>query len=148
MFIRKIRDLGYAVKLDTNGSFPDRLESLINDGLLDYVAVDIKNSRKKYGLTVGLSDFDTSTIERTVSLLKCGRVPYEFRTTVVREFHEEDDFRQIGDWISGAQRYFLQAFSDKGELIDSSLHGVPKEEMERFAAAAAPFVGSVELRGV
>ena len=148
VFIRRIRELGYAVKLDTNGSFPERLEALAAEGLVDYVAVDIKNCREKYGLTVGIPGFDTAPVERTVEFLKKGTVPYEFRTTVVREFHEEDDFRRIGEWISGTERYFLQAFSDKGELIDSSLHGVPKEEMERFAAAAAPFVGSCELRGV
>ena len=147
-FIRAIRELGYAVKLDTNGSFPDRLEALCGEGLVDYVAVDIKNCREKYADTVGVTDFDTAPVERTVEFLKKGTVPYEFRTTVVREFHTEDDFRRIGEWISGADRYFLQAFSDKGELIDSSLHGVPKEEMERFAAAAAPYVGNVELRGI
>ena len=147
-FIRRIRDLGYAVKLDTNGSFPDRLEDLVRGGLVDYVAVDIKNCREKYAMTVGLQNFDTAPVERTVDFLIHGDLPFEFRTTVVREFHEEDDFRRIGEWIAGTDRYFLQAFSDKGELIDGSLHGVPKEEMERFAAAAAPFVGSVGLRGV
>ena len=147
-FLEKIKEMGFLTKLDHNGSRPDVLKDLIDRKLVDYVAVDIKNSREKYPMTAGCSAAFVSRVEETVELLKQGRVPYEFRTTVVREFHEEDDFRRIGEWISGAERYFLQAFSDKGELIDGSLHGVPKDEMERFAAAAAPFVGKVELRGV
>lgn len=147
-FIQKIRDMGYPVKLDTNGTFPDALIELVRGGLVDYVAVDIKNCPEKYAETVGVKNLDLEPIKRTVEFLKTDAVPYEFRTTVVREFHAAGDFKKIGEWIAGAHNYFLQAFSDKGELIDGSLHGVPKPEMEAFAAEAAPFVDKVEIRGV
>lgn len=147
-FIAKIRELGYAVKLDTNGSFPDKLISLVESGLVDYVAMDIKNSREKYGETVALADFDVTPICESAEFLKKGNIPYEFRTTVVREFHEMEDFSSIGDWLEGAEKYFLQAFSDKGELIKKGLHGVEKPEMQAFAELLKGKIGTVELRGV
>lgn len=147
-FIKRIRELGYAVKLDTNGSFPEKLISLVEGGLIDYVAMDIKNSREKYGETVGLSGFDVTPICESVDFLKKGKIPYEFRTTVVREFHEKEDFHAIGEWLEGAKKYFLQAFSDKGELIQSGLHGVEKPEMQAFAALLKGRIETVELRGV
>ena len=147
-FLSRVKDLGYAVKLDTNGSFPDRLRSLVEAGFVDYVAMDIKNSPEKYAATVGLPDLDLAPVKESVEYLKSDAVEYEFRTTVVREFHEEDDFRAIGRWIAGAHKYFLQAFSDSGELIEEGLHGVTKPEMEAFAAAAGEFLPHVELRGI
>ncbi len=147
-FIARIRELGYAVKLDTNGSFPDKLVSLVEGGLVDYVAMDIKNSREKYPQTVGLADFDVTPVCESVELLKKGSVSYEFRTTVVREFHKTEDFVAIGDWLAGAKKYFLQAFSDKGELIQTGLHGVEKPEMQAFAALLEGKIETVELRGI
>lgn len=147
-FIREIRKLGYSVKLDTNGSFPERLEKIVNDGLIDYVAMDIKNCKKKYAETVGLSSFDLSKVERSVDFLKNGSVDYEFRTTVVREFHTVEDIRKAAEWISGAKRYFLQNFVDSGNLIDPSVGGVDKETMFRMKDAAADFVPQTEIRGI
>ena len=147
-FIARIRDLGYSVKLDTNGSFPDRLASLAEKGLIDYVAMDIKNCKEKYPATVGIKDFDVAPICESVEFLKGGSLPYEFRTTVVREFHTAEDFVAIGDWISGAKKYFLQAFSDAGELIEEGLHGVEKPEMQAFADLLRPKIELVELRGI
>lgn len=147
-FIREIRKLGYSVKLDTNGSFPERLEKIVNDGLIDYVAMDIKNCKKKYAETVGLSSFDLSKVERSVDFLKNGSVDYEFRTTVVREFHTVEDIRKAAEWISGAKRYFLQNFVDSGNLIDPSVGGVDKETMFRMKEAAADFVPQTEIRGI
>lgn len=147
-FIKEIRKLGYSVKLDTNGSFPERLEKIVNDGLIDYVAMDIKNCKKKYAETVGLSSFDLSKVERSVDFLKNGSVDYEFRTTVVREFHTVDDIRKAAEWISGAKRYFLQNFVDSGNLIDPSVGGVAKKTMFRMKEAAADFVPQTEIRGI
>lgn len=147
-FIKEIRKLGYSVKLDTNGSFPDRLKKIVGDGLVDYVAMDIKNCREKYTQTVGLSALDVSKIEESVDFLKSGAVDCEFRTTVVREFHTVEDIRKAAEWISGAKRYFLQNFVDSGNLIDSSVGGVDKETMLRMRDAAADFVPQTEIRGI
>lgn len=147
-FIKEIRKLGYSVKLDTNGSFPDRLKKIVGDGFVDYVAMDIKNCREKYTQTVGLSALDVSKIEESVDFLKSGAVDCEFRTTVVREFHTVEDIRKAAEWISGAKRYFLQNFVDSGNLIDSSVGGVDKETMLRMRDAAADFVPQTEIRGI
>lgn len=147
-FIKEIRKLGYQVKLDTNGSYPDRLESIVSDGLVEYVAMDIKNCKEKYAETIGLKEYDLSKIEKSVDFLKSGTVDYEFRTTVVREFHTVDDICKAARWISGAKRYFLQNFVDSGNLIDETVSGVDKETMLRMRSAAADFVPTTEIRGI
>lgn len=147
-FIKKIRDLGYAVKLDTNGSYPDRLKALVAEGLIDYVAMDIKNCREKYAQTVGLKSLDLSKIEESVDFLKSGAVDYEFRTTVVKEFHTVEDIRNTSEWIKGARRYFLQNFVDSGNLIDSNVSGAERSVMLEMQMAAADFVPKTEIRGI
>lgn len=147
-FIRSIRRLGYSVKLDTNGSYPDRLKSLVAEGLIDYVAMDIKNCREKYAETVGLKSLELSRIEESVDFLKSGAVDYEFRTTVVKEFHTVEDIRSAAEWIKGAKRYFLQNFVNSGNLIDSSMSGVDKSVMLEMQRAAADFVPKTEIRGI
>ena len=147
-FIRKIRDMGYAVKLDTNGSSPERLKAIVGEGLVDYVAMDIKNRREKYAETVGLKNLDLSKIEESVEFLKSGAVDYEFRTTVVKQFHTVEDIRAAAEWISGAKRYFLQNFVDSGELICEEVCGVDKETMLKMKSAAADFVPQTEIRGI
>lgn len=147
-FIRKIRSMGYAVKLDTNGSFPERLKAIVSEGLVDYVAMDIKNRREKYAETIGLKSLDLSKIEESVEFLKSGAVDYEFRTTVVKQFHTVEDIRAAAEWISGAKRYFLQNFVDSGELICEEVCGVDKETMLKMKSAAADFVPQTEIRGI
>ena len=146
-FIRKIRELGYAVKLDTNGAHPEVLRALIAAGLLDYVAMDIKNSPAKYAETAGLSAMPAG-VEKSVALLLSGVVPYEFRTTVVEELHEASDFAAIGEWIKGAERYYLQKFTDSGDLIGEGLSAPTDEKLRACLAAVAPYVPSASLRGV
>ena len=146
-FIRKIRELGYAVKLDTNGAHPEVLGALIAAGLLDYVAMDIKNSPAKYAETAGLSAMPAG-VEKSVALLLSGVVPYEFRTTVVEELHEASDFAAIGEWIKGAERYYLQKFTDSGDLIGEGLSAPTDEKLRACLAAVVPFVPSASLRGV
>lgn len=147
-FIRKIRSMGYAVKLDTNGSFPERLKAIVGEGLVDYVAMDIKNRKEKYAETIGLKNLDLSKIEESVEFLKSGAVDYEFRTTVVEQFHTVEDIRAAAEWISGAKRYFLQNFVDSGELICEEVSGVNKETMLKMKSAAADFVPQTEIRGI
>lgn len=147
-FIRKVRSLGYAVKLDTNGAYPDQLAALIEEGLLDYVAMDIKNTPEKYAATIELSDYDLSAVQRSIALLKEGRVAYEFRTTVVEEFHTVEDIEEIARWIAGTPRYFLQNFVDSGHLIGGDLHAVSPETMQEMQRCALAFVPNTALRGV
>lgn len=148
-FLRKVKDLGFSVKLDTNGSFPDRLEKLITDGLVDRVAMDVKNSPERYGLTIGLPDFDIAPVERSKELLMGGSVEYEFRTTVVKGLHTAESLADAAKWIRGAKDYYLQQFRDSGNLIaPAGLSACSKEEMKAFAEAAEPYVQNVHLRGI
>ena len=147
-FIRKIKELGYLVKLDTNGSFPDKLKDLVEKRLVDYVAMDIKNSVEKYGVTIGLDTRYSETVKESVAFLKEGHVDYEFRTTVTKNFHSEEDFEEIGKWIQGAKHYYLQSFVDSGDLIEANIEGVSKEEMEMFLKKVKPYIPSAEIRGV
>ena len=144
-FIKKIKDMGFAVKLDTNGTSPDLLSSLIDDGLVDYVAMDIKNCPEKYPLTVGVK-CDMEKIGRSVSLLLEDKVDYEFRTTVVRELHTEDDFVAISEWIKGAKRYFLQTFEDSGDLIGQGFSAYSREESEGILRKILPNVPNAQIR--
>lgn len=147
-FIRQVRDLGYSVKLDTNGSYPERLKNIVGEGLVDYVAMDIKNCKEKYAETIGLKSCDLSRIEESVDFLKSGTVDYEFRTTIVNEFHTVEDIRNAAEWIKGAKSYFLQNFVDSGNLIDGSVTGVGKQTMLEMQKAAADFVPQTEIRGI
>lgn len=147
-FLEKLKQMGYPVKLDTNGSFPDRLKELVKAGLADYVAVDIKNCPEKYAETVGVPDFDLTPVRETVDFLLSGAVDYEFRTTVVRAFHTAEDIEKAAAWIRGARRYFLQNFVDSGNLIRPGLTGVSPEEMEEMASRARAILPDVALRGV
>lgn len=148
-FLRKLKDMGYPVKLDTNGSFPDKLAALIGEGLVDYVAMDIKNSREKYAETAGFTSDLLPAVEKSVALLLEGRVEYEFRTTVMNEFHEAGDFDAIGRWIAGAPRYFIQPFKDSGDLICKQPFTAPDQKtLDAMCEAVRPYVGSVQVRGI
>lgn len=147
-FIRKIKKLEFLVKLDTNGSFPDLLQELIEEQLVDYVAMDIKNSLEGYCETAGIEEHYLKQILESVDILKRGLVPYEFRTTVTKNFHTEERMEEIAKWIQGTERYFLQAFVDSGDLIGSDLKGCSKKEMEKFLEKVKKFVPHAELRGV
>ncbi len=147
-FIKKVRELGFAVKLDTNGTFPDRLKALVEQGLLDYVAMDVKNSPSGYSETVGIGGYDISKIQESIGFLLENKVDYEFRTTVVREFHSVFEIDGIGKMIKGAKRHYLQAFVDSGELIGFDLSAVPKEEMLEMQKIMLKYVDFCEIRGV
>ena len=146
-FIRRIKDMGFLVKLDTNGTRPDVLYGLIEDGLVDYVAMDIKNSRARYGETVGVSNFDVSPIEESINILRKGKVPFEFRTTVVRELHSEEDFADIGEWLSGDEKFFLQTFEDSGDTVGEGYSAHDPEDMKKFLEILKKKVPNAALRG-
>lgn len=146
--LRKIKALGYAVKLDTNGSYPDLLKSVVAEGLVDYVAMDIKNSKEKYALTVGLPAFDLRPVEESVAFLLSGAVDFEFRTTVVKELHTEKDIAAVADWIAGAPRYFLQNFQTSEHMIGANLHAHEPEMLEKLREIAARKIPNTSLRGV
>ncbi len=145
---RRIKAMGYPIKLDTNGLHPDRLKALLDEGLVDYVAMDIKNCPEKYAVTAGLETVDLDKIQQSIDLLKNGTVDYEFRTTVVDELHEAEDFAKIGAWIAGARAYYLQAFTDRDTVVFENLHAPSRECMEAYAHTVRKFVPNTALRGI
>ena len=146
--LRRFRDLGYAVKLDTNGYHPWVLEEVLTNDLADYIAMDIKNSPEKYAVTCGVEKVDMPRIKNSINLLKNSTADYEFRTTAVSEFHDVGDFEEIGRFIEGARRYFIQSFTDRESVPYSGLTAPSKADLEAFAAAAGRFVHEVSLRGI
>lgn len=147
-FIKRVRDLGLKVKLDTNGSNFEALRRLIDEKLVDYVAMDIKNSPEKYAMTIGLENYDLSEIEKSKNYLLENHVDYEFRTTIVREFHELEDLRKIGEWIRGAKHYYLQNFEDHGTCIQAGLGEVDLHTLETMKRIAGEYVEHIEIRGI
>ena len=147
-FMRKIKEIGLPIKLDTNGAYPERLKQAIDEGLIDYVAMDIKNSPEKYALTAGIENLDIAPFKKSIEILLSGKIDYEFRTTIVRELHNENDIVEIGKWIKGAKRYFLQGFVDSGNLISSGFTAHEKSTLEAFKQAVSPYISDVKIRGV
>lgn len=146
-FAAKVKKLGYLVKLDTNGSFPDRLETLINRGVLDHVAMDIKNSPEKYGETIGVPGYDISDVKKSVELIRSSGLDYTFRTTLVKPLHTQEDIHAIGRWIAGAKKYNLQTFVDSGDLIGGGFEAFTLEESQRMLDIARQYVPNCELKG-
>mgnify|MGYP003297197036 CR=1 FL=1 len=147
-FLRKIKDMGYLVKLDTNGSNPQLLKALCAEGLVDRVAMDIKNSPESYPETVGCR-VDMAAIEESKNLLLSGVIDYEFRTTVVKGIHTEESLIEAAKWIAGAKEYYLQQFKDSGNLIKpDELTAFDEKEMHALADAVRKYVPAVEVRGV
>lgn len=148
-FLEKVRALGYRIKLDTNGSFPERLKTVVEAGLVDRVAMDVKNSPELYARTVGLDTLDFAAIERSKDFLLKGGIDYEFRTTVVRGLHTKESIVGAAKWIAGAKEYYLQQFKDSGHVIAiDGLSEYNEKEMHSLAEAAAQYVPSVQVRGV
>ena len=146
--LRRIKAMGYGVKLDTNGTHPALLASILEEGLADYVAMDIKNRPEKYAVTVGLPSIDLAPVRESISLLMSGTAEYEFRTTVVDELHAADDFEAIGAWIAGARHYFLQAFTDRDSVPFGNLHAPSAEKLREYAQIMRRYVPDSQLRGV
>lgn len=147
-FIKSIKEIGYKVKLDTNGTSPEKLISLVEKNLVDYVAMDIKNSFEKYAETTGIPNIDLSGIKRSIDFLIHGNVDYEFRTTVVAQFHTVEDIRKIAVSLKGAKRYFLQNFEDSGNLIGENLSCVTKQTLEEMCRIAEKSGIPTSIRGL
>lgn len=148
-FLEKVKALGYSVKLDSNGSFPALLKSLVRDGLVDRVAMDIKNSPALYGMTVGLEHFDIRNVEQSKDFLLEGAVDYEFRTTVVKGIHTQESLIEAAKWICGAKEYYLQQFKDSGNVIAiDGLGAFDEKEMHELCRAVREYVPSAQVRGV
>jgi len=148
-FIRRVKSFGYAVKLDTNGTYPDRLKALLDEGLVDYVAMDIKNGEEQYLKTAGIANEALlARVKESIAIIMASGVSYEFRTTVVKGLHTKESLLSAFAMIQGAERYFLQGFVDSGALIEGQgLSAFTKAEMNEFVSLAEPFVKSVALRG-
>jgi len=145
-FIPYARELGYKIKLDTNGTLPKVLTQLLQANWIDYIAMDVKNTFTYYAETVGIVDFDVTPVKESIGIIQASGVDYEFRTTVVREFHNVERIRELAQSISGAKRYFLQKFLDSGELISEGLSAVSAEDMQEMRDAASEFCPT-EIRG-
>ena len=152
--LTEIKALGYLIKLDTNGNRPAVLKDLVEKGLVDYVAMDLKNSPARYGETAGVPNMTLKNIEESIRFLLSGKVAYEFRTTVVDELHEVADIEAIGAWLEKldsdrkAENYFIQPYVDRESVLVSGFHTPPKEKLLQMAEKAAPYVKNVNIRGM
>ena len=146
-FLEKLRGLGYAIKLDTNGTNPGMLNRLLHDGILNYVAMDIKNSPSRYAETCGGADV-LSKVRESADLLLNSPTDYEFRTTVCKPLHTEREMEEIGRWLKGAKRYFLQPFVDTGDLVSGGVQAHTQDELTRLRQAVLPYIPNTQLRGI
>ena len=144
--LREIMELGFSIKLDTNGTRPEVLNALIEQGLVDYVAMDIKNSPEKYTATCGGRDV-LEQVRQSVSILEHSGIPHEFRTTVLHPYHTPEDLAAIGRWLSGTERYFIQQFVDSGDLLGEG-QALSPVEMQSLLQAVIPYIPNAALRGI
>ena len=147
-FLLEVKEKGFTAKLDTNGLLHDRLRAVVEAGAVDYVAMDIKNCKARYAETAGVPGLDLAPIEKSVQFLMGGSVDYEFRTTVVKELHNKADFDEIGRWLKGAKRYFLQSFKDSGDILSPGLSPMEKADLLEIRDRLRAEIPGVELRGV
>ena len=151
--LRQIKELGYLVKLDTNGGRPQVLKALVEDKLVDYVAMDIKNSPARYGETAGVPNMDLSHVEESIRYLLSGQVDFEFRTTVADELHDPADFAAIGHWLQdldvhhSAPKYFIQPYVDRESVLAQGLTTPTREKLSKMLDEITPYVLSASLRG-
>lgn len=143
-----IRSYGYSIKLDTNGSRPDVIRALHKDKLIDMVAMDIKSSKENYPQVCGIPQLDLPAIEASVEYLMSSGIDYEFRTTVVKELHRQEDFIAIGNWIAGAKAYYLQAYKDSDGVITSGFTSYGAAELARLQKLLSATIPLVEIRGI
>ncbi len=151
--LKGIKTLGFSVKLDTNGSRPEVLKKLVAEGLVDYVAMDVKNSPARYGETTGVSHFDITPIEESLRFLIEGNVAYELRTTVVAELHSEASITEMGQWLASLvpgkkpEKLYLQCFVDRSSVLQGGLHAPEEAELRKYAEILTPYVGFASVRG-
>lgn len=148
IFLQKIKELGYLIKLDTNGYQPAVIKSLVQEGLIDYIAMDIKSSQENYQKIANIPSFKIANIEESVSYIMNSRVMYEFRTTIVEELHSLETIISIGNWIQGCNAYFLQNFQESDQVLMKGFHSHDKKTLETFINHLNPQIPSVSLRGL
>lgn len=146
-FVKRLKDMGFKVKLDTNGTNFDMLKNLIKKKLIDYVAMDIKNSPNKYSATAGVKKIVFENIEKSANLLKSGVIDYEFRTTLLEGFHDEESMKEMGEFLSGAEKIYLQKFVDADGVIEKGLKEVDYNTALKFKSILEKYVKNVFLRG-
>ncbi len=147
-FIKRIKDLGLLVKLDSNGTNPAMLSYLIDNKLIDYIAMDIKNSKEKFDEVAHMVNYDLKPIEASVDLLKENKIDYEFRTTIMKECHTSDDMKAIGEWLQGAKAYYLQSYKESNQVINPIFSPHSIETLQSFVEIVKPYVPNTSLRGV
>lgn len=146
-FLERLRGMGYSVKLDTNGTMPERLEAILSRGLVDYVAMDVKSSPSGYARAVGC-EVDLGAIERSMGLIRASGLEYEFRTTAVKGIHTRNDFSEIGAWLEPSDPYFIQCFVDSGNLLGEGVSAFTEDEMHTILQTVTPHIPHASLRGV
>lgn len=146
--LRKIKALGYLVKLDTNGSFPKRLKEVVAEGLVDYVAMDVKNAPERYGKTVGFKKLNLEPVQESVAFLMTGAVEYEFRTTVIQQLHGPGEMAALATWLAGAKRYYLQQFKQSEQVPNQDLTAPSLQTMREYLRIVQEKVPAAELRGI
>jgi pyruvate formate lyase activating enzyme len=147
-FIKQIKELGLLVKLDSNGTNPKMIKSLIDDGLIDYVAMDIKHSKDKYNTIACMKSFDIGPIQESIDILMDGKIDYEFRTTIMKECHDSEDMEAIGQWLKGAKAYYLQSYKESEQVINPIFSPHSLETLESFVDILKPYIPNTSLRGV
>ena len=144
--IKQVKELGFLIKLDTNGTNPGIVQELLNEGLLDYIAMDIKNSEARYAETAGCPGINIENIKKSIKIIENSGINYEFRTTLVKEYHDENSIKEMADLVKGARQLFLQKFVDREGVIKKGLHDVSIEEATKFKGILSDVVPT-ELRG-
>ena len=147
-FIKKVRSLGYKIKLDTNGYRPDVISSLLEDNLLDYIAMDIKAGLSNYAKVSGIPNLDTSKIKESISIIENSGIDYEFRTTVVKELHNRQDFLEISEMLSSSSSYFIQSFKDSGNILTPGLSSCDTDTLNQYLAIVKNKLPFCSLRGI
>lgn len=147
LFLEKVRKTGLKIKLDTNGTNPELVKTLFNNGLVDYFAIDIKNDKENYAKIIGFDKYDTTNVEKTVDYLISNNLDYEFRTTLINEYHKEENIKKIGEWINSAKKYFMQKFKPGDNCISGGLTEVEEEKAKEFLKIISPYVKNANLRG-
>lgn len=146
--LRRVKELDLAIKLDTNGSFPELLRAVVREGLVDYIAMDIKNAPDRYGETAGCRQMNLDAINESISYLLTDPVDYEFRTTVVKGLHRLEDIEAIGVWIAGAKRYFLQRFQPSEQVPDVHLEAPDEALLRKMLETVKTKIPTAQLRGI
>lgn len=147
-FMEKVHVLGYKIKLDTNGYRPEIIANLLEKNLLDYIAMDIKAGYSNYSKVCGISNLNIRKIEDSISIIENSGIPYEFRTTVVKELHNQTDFQEISDMLSPKSPYFIQSFKDSGNILLSGLSSYNNEELNKFLSIIKEKLPNSSLRGI